>query len=67
MGLQRAAPAHRAAAVPHAREEALLERVGHVLAAGEALAAGAAREQLENGLAEAVLQVLAPQHVAVGA
>ncbi len=66
-GLQRAAAAERAAAVVHAREEALLKCVGDVIAVGEALAAGTAREQLEDGLAETVLEVLAPQQVAVGA
>ena len=67
VGLQRAAAAHRAAAVLYAREEALLERVGDVLAAGEAVTASTAGEQLEDGLAETILQVLAPQHVVVGA
>jgi inner membrane protein YhjD len=66
-GGHRAAAGDRAAAVEHAREEALLERVGEVLAGGEPPPGARGREQLEHGLAVAVLQVLAAQAVAVGA
>jgi hypothetical protein len=66
-GGHRAATGDRAAAVEHAREEALLERVGEVLAGGEPPPGARGREQLEHGLAVAVLQVLPAQAVAVGA
>ncbi len=66
-GGHRAASGDRAAAVEHAREEALLERVGEVLAGGEPPPGARSREQLEHGLAVAVLQVLPAQAVAVSA
>jgi hypothetical protein len=65
--LQRTAAVHRATAVQHAGAEALLERVGKVQATGEPLPAASAHEQLEHGLAQAVLEILAPQPVAVRA
>jgi membrane protein len=66
-GGHRAATGDRAAPVQHAREEALLERVGEVLAGGEPPPGTCGREQLEHGLAVAVLQVLPAQAVTVGA
>jgi hypothetical protein len=65
-GLHRAATAERPAAVVDAREKALLERVLDVGTAGEPLAAPRSGQELEHGLAQAVLQVLGPQPVAVG-
>ncbi len=66
-GGHRAAAGDRAAAVKHTREEALLERVGEVLAGGEPPPGARGGEQLEHGLAVAVLQILPAQAVAVGA
>jgi membrane protein len=65
--LLRAAAAQRAAAVEHAREEALLEHVGEVPAGGVPLPAARGSEQLEHRLAVTVFEVLAVQPAAVGA
>ncbi len=56
-GLDRAASAEGTAAILNAREEALLERVGDVRTARERVARGPL-EQLDRGLAVAVLQIL---------
>jgi hypothetical protein len=66
-GLHGAAPTNGTEAVVDTGEEALLEGVGDVGAAGEPLPAAGTREQLEHGLAEAVLEVLGPQEAAMGA
>jgi membrane protein len=56
--LDRATPAERAAPVVHAREQALLERIGNVGVARERYATLGARQQLERRLAVAVLEIL---------
>ncbi len=66
-GLDRAAPAERTAAILDAREELLLERVGDVGGTGELLSASDAGQQLERRLAVAILEILVPKSVTVGA
>jgi hypothetical protein len=56
-----------AEAVVDAGEEALLERVGDVGAAGEPLSTAGGGEELEHGLAEAVLEILGAQEAAMDA
>lgn len=60
-----AAPAQSATAILDAREESLLERVSYVGTARELGPALGADQQLERGLAVAVLQFLAPETVVV--
>ncbi len=55
----RAASAERTATIVHTREQALLERIGDVGMARERLSALGACQQLERGLAIAILQILA--------
>jgi hypothetical protein len=62
----RATSEYRAAAIMDAREELLLERVGNVRRADERTRVRAsARDQLQRGLTEAILEVLAAKPVAM--
>lgn len=65
--LQRTASAHRPPAISHPRDEALLECVCGVNVPGEPPTAAHSGEQLERSLAEAFLEVLHAQLVAMGA
>jgi membrane protein len=65
-GLQRGAPAQRAAAVDDARAEALLEGVRDVHARGEPPACARRAEKLLDGGAEAFFEIGGPQVTPVG-
>lgn len=64
-GLHRAASSQGPPSVVNSRQEALLDHVGDVRAAGKAPSATSLDDELERGLAEAVLQVLASQPVSM--
>jgi hypothetical protein len=66
-GLNRAAARERPSSVVHPGQESLLERVRRVGSARETPAATSVRDQLERGLAVAVLQILRSQPVTVDA
>jgi membrane protein len=62
-GLDRAAPAQRAAAVVNPRQQPLLESVGDMSVTGEHPRAPCAGQQLQRGLAVAVFEILAREAV----
>ncbi len=66
-GLHRTAPAQGSTAIAHARKEAQLQGIGQMRAIGGPAARLRARDQLEDGLAVTVLEILAPQTVTVSA
>jgi len=64
-GLHRTAPADCSPAIAHARQEAQLDGIRDMPAIGKDAVAAGTRDQLENRLAVAVLEILPPQSMAM--